>query len=173
MCKVFIPYAVAENIYEIDLAFFLKHNVKTLLIDLDNTLDSFRLYKPLDHAVKFKETLEKNHIQMIIISNNKGKRVSSYANALGVPYLNSAHKPFSRRLKNLIKERNLNLEETMFVGDQMMTDVVAANHAGLRIVLCNKLVKEDQWTTHINRIFGRRIRKYLAKHNKLVSWKER
>lgn len=173
MFKKYIPFAVAENIYEIDVSFFIKHNVKTLLCDLDNTLDSFRLLKPLGHAFELKERLQKHGINMVVISNNRGPRVSSYANALEVPYINSARKPFAGKILKFIKDNNLNKDEVMFIGDQMITDVKAAYRAGIKVVLCNKLVKEDQWTTHINRIFGRFIRRYHEKHHNLINWRDK
>lgn len=173
MFSKFIPFAVCNNIYEIDVSFFKKHGVKDLLVDLDNTLDSYKLFEPLEHAYELKKKLNDNGIALYVISNNKGNRVKSYATKLGVPFLASTHKPFSKRLKNFLKEHNISLDSAMFVGDQMMTDVLAAKGAGLRMVLCSKLVKEDQWTTHINRIFGKRIRKYLSKRGKLIDWRNK
>ena len=171
MFKNFIPFATAKNIYEIPMDFYKKLGIKTLLMDLDNTLDSYKLFLPTERAINFFKELASNKIRPIIISNNRGKRVSSYANALGVEYLSSASKPLPFKLKKLVKEKGLDLNETLFVGDQMMTDVLATHYAGIRMILTEKIVKEDQWTTHINRIFGKRIRKYLKKRNKLIDWR--
>ena len=54
-----------------------------------------------------------------------------------------------------------------------MTDVIAARGAKIRVVLTEKVVKEDQWTTHINRIFDRPIRRHLRKKGKLVDWRNK
>ena len=59
----------------------------------------------------------------------------------------------------------------MFVGDQLVTDVLAAKGAGLRIILTEKIVKEDQFTTHFNRLIDRPIRSYLRKKGKLPDWR--
>jgi len=170
MCRRFVPFAHATNIYEIDIDFYKKLGIKTLLIDLDNTLDSYKLYYPTERSKELIARINASGIQTIIVSNNRGKRVSSYAKALNVPYLANTRKPFSGKIKELLEARVLNRNEVLFIGDQMMTDVLAANGAGLRIVLCEKLVKEDQFTTHINRLFDRPIRKYLKKKGKLIDW---
>ena len=115
--------------------------------------------------------LKKTGVVPVVVSNNRGKRVGTYAKALGVEYIYSAHKPFSRRIKNFLKEKNVSVDSSMLVGDQMMTDVLAAKGAHLRIVLTEKIVKEDQWTTHINRLFDRPIRKHLNKKGKLPDWR--
>lgn len=173
MFKHFIPFAHAKSIYEIDIQFFKSNNVKTLLVDLDNTLDSYKLYHPKEEAKELISNLLNSGIRVVIISNNKGKRVGSYANDLHLQFINSAMKPFPKKINKFIKEENLNRDEVMFVGDQMMTDVIAANKAKIRIVLTDKIVKEDQWTTHINRIFGRPIRRYHQRKGNLVDWRNK
>ena len=150
---------------------YSKNNVQLLLIDLDNTLDSYRLYEPTDRAVQLIESIKKTGVVPVVVSNNRGKRVGTYADALGVEYIYSAHKPFSRRIKKFLREKGVPVENSMLVGDQMMTDVLAAKGAHLRIVLTEKIVKEDQWTTHINRLFDRPIRKHLNKKGKLPDWR--
>ena len=59
----------------------------------------------------------------------------------------------------------------MLVGDQLMTDTLAAKGAHIRIVLTEKIVKEDQFTTHFNRLLDRPIRKHLKKKGKLLDWR--
>jgi len=172
MKNKYIPYAVAKSIYEIDVNFYKEKNVKILLMDLDNTLDSYKLYHPTERAVELIKKIQDAGILPVIVSNNKGKRVRTYANDLHLEYINSAAKPFGFKIKNFIKAKGWNTDEMMFVGDQMITDVAAAKRAGLRVILTDKIVKEDQWTTHINRIFGRRIRKYHAKRGNLIDWRK-
>ena len=51
-------------------------------MDLDNTLDSYLAKEPTKRAVEFITKLKNNQIQPIIISNNRGPRVSKYSNIL-------------------------------------------------------------------------------------------
>ena len=171
MCKRFIPFAHAQSIYEISTDFFVNNGVKVLLIDLDNTLDSYRLYEPTEKAIDLIKRIKDAGITPYIVSNNRGKRVNTYARGVGVECISSAHKPFSRRLRNFLKEKNAILEETMLVGDQLITDVLAAKGAHIRVVLTEKIVKEDQFTTHFNRLLDRPIRRHLRKKGKLPDWR--
>ena len=155
MFKRFIPFAHAQSIYEIPADFYLNNGVNLLLIDLDNTLDSYRLFEPTERAVKLIESIKKTGILPVIVSNNKEKRVKKYADMAGVECIYSAHKPFSRRLRKFLKEKGVQETEVMLVGDQLMTDVLAARGAHIRVLLTEKIVKEDQWTTRFNSIFGR------------------
>lgn len=172
MCLRRKVFAHAKSIFEVDIEFFKKHNVKTLLMDLDNTLDSYRLYTPTDRSKEFIQKLIDNNITPYIISNNRGKRVSSYANALGIEYMHSSAKPFGFKMKRLIKEKGWNVDELMMVGDQMLTDAGMANSANIRFILTDKIVKEDQWTTHFNRLFDRPMRKHYTKKGEIIDWRE-
>ena len=171
MFKRFIPFAHAQSIYEIPANFYLNNGVKLLLIDLDNTLDSYRLYKPTERAANIIKAIKETGVQTVIVSNNREKRVKGYADEAGVECIFSAHKPFSRRIRNFLKEKGVSSDEVMLVGDQLMTDVLAAKGAHIRVLLTEKIVKEDQWTTHINRLFDRPIRKHLNKKGKLPDWR--
>ena len=171
MCKRFIPFAHAQSIYEVPSDFFVKNGVSLLLIDLDNTLDSYRLRQPTERAVNVIKAIKETGVTPVIVSNNREKRVKGYANEAGVECIFSAHKPFSRRIRNFLKEKGVSNDEVMLVGDQLMTDVLAAKGAHIRVLLTEKVVKEDQWTTHINRLFDRPIRKHLKKKGKLPDWR--
>lgn len=173
MFKRFIPFAHAQSIYEIDPEFFVRHGVKILFIDLDNTLDSYKAKAPSERTFEYIAKLRKAGINPVMISNNKAKRVGPYADALGIEYLASAMKPFAKNILKEIERREVKKEEVMLVGDQMMTDVLAAYGAKIRVVLTEKIVKEDQWTTHINRLFDRPIRRYHRKKGNLIDWKEK
>ena len=173
MFEFFVPFAHAKNIYEINADFYKKHGVKVLFIDLDNTLDSYRLYIPSKRAVDYIKYLTNKGIKPVIISNNRGERVSTYANHLKVEYLSMAGKPFPKKILQQIESRGLQKDEVMLVGDQLITDVTVAKKAGIRVVLTEKLVKEDQPTTRINRLFDRPIRKYLKKHDMLINWRDK
>ena len=69
MFKKFIPFAHAENIYDIDVNFFKKLGLKYLLIDLDNTLDSYKASTPKQNVL-----LEKN----LIVSLSKTEEEMSF-----------------------------------------------------------------------------------------------
>lgn len=171
MCRKRIAYAHAKSVYEIDIEFYKKNNVKFLFLDLDNTLDSYKLYHPTEKAFELKKKLLDAGITPYIISNNKGKRVSSYANDLGVEYLNSAFKPFAKRINKFLEEKHIDKNEVMMVGDQMFTDVGAGNRAKIKVILTDKIVKEDQWTTKFNRIFDHFARKHALKKGELKDWR--
>lgn len=167
MCKRYIPTYHTKSIYDISPSFLKKINVTTVLVDLDNTLDSFKALAPRKEAYKLKESFEREGIKLIIVSNNKKKRVEPYASRLGVNYISSIRKPFSKRIKKVLSDLSLSKDNVIMIGDQTVTDICAANNSGLRSILTDKIVKEDQITTYFNRLFDCPIRMLLKRKNLL------
>ena len=172
MLKRFIPFAHAKSIFEIDFSFYQKIGIKYVFADLDNTLDSYKQATPLDRAKALKEGLTKLGIELIIVSNNTGARVQKYSKELGVRHFSSLAKPFSFKLKKIMKTANIKPEEVVMVGDQTVTDISCANGAKIKSILTDKLVPEDQPTTQFNRLFDKPLRKKLAKKNLLKDWRQ-
>lgn len=171
MFNCFRPTYHAKSIYEVPRDFYQKLGIKNLLIDLDNTLGSYRDVHPSRQASELVATLIDAGYQVLIISNNKGPRVARYADELGVQHLSSAHKPLKRRFISFLKEQRCNIQETLLIGDQLLTDSLVAHRLGIKVLLTEKLVKEDQWTTRFNRLFDRPLRAYFKRKQLLTSWR--
>lgn len=172
MWKRFVPFAHAQSIFEIDVSFYKNLGVKFLLLDLDNTLDSYKTELPSKRVVDLKEDLLMEGIEIIITSNNTGKRVTKYAKALGVRFMSKLCKPFSKRLLKKLKVLKIDRNEVILIGDQIVTDISCANGAKIKSVLTEKLVPEDQPTTRFNRLFDNPLRKKLNKKHLLKDWRE-
>ncbi|MFA5236204.1 MAG: YqeG family HAD IIIA-type phosphatase [Bacilli bacterium] len=172
MIKAFVPTYHSQSIYEVPIDFFARQGVKNLLIDLDNTLGSYRDRHPSREAAALVESFRCFGYNMVIISNNKGRRVRTYAEELDVLYLNSAHKPLKKRLLDFIKRQGFRLNETALIGDQLLTDCLVAHRLGIKVMLTEKLVAEDQWTTRINRMIDRPLRRRYKRKGLLKNWRE-
>ncbi len=172
MMKLFVPFALAKNIYEIDSSFFKKSDVDTIICDLDNTLDAYYQKEPSDKAIELINRLRSDGFRVIIISNNTKDRVSKYANKIGCDYIHSARKPLKYRSKNYFKKHNIDLTKTICIGDQVFTDVAYANRMGMRCILCDNLVEKDQFFTKFNKSLDKHFRKRIVRDNLSRNWRE-
>lgn len=171
MCKLDSIRCVAKSIYEIDLDFYKKEGIKIILIDLDNTLDSYKTLTPNEKAIDLIERFKRNDLLPIIVSNNRSKRVKQYCKALNVTSLNGCYKPLPFKINKFIKINHYNKKEIILIGDQIMTDAYCAQNLKIKMILTEPLYKEDQWTTRINRQFEKNVKKKLIKRNKLINWR--
>lgn len=141
----------AKSIYSIDLAFYIKERVKYVIIDIDNTLDPYSSISPSLKAHKLINKLMKIGLKVILISNNRLKKVSSYAKDLNVPYLASSHKRAGNKIKNYLEQNGIKVSDCLFIGDQIFTDLAYINRLGGKGVLVDPLSNEDHIVTKIFR----------------------
>ena len=172
MRKKNIPYAHAKSVYDIPADFYLSHGVKTLLLDLDNTLDPYTVSEPSALALSWARSMRAAGLDIFILSNNSGKRVGKYASLLEVKSRFFMRKPFSGPLKRFLKKEGLDKDEVMLIGDQIQTDVKAGNGAGIRVILTEPLYKVEPPWTKINRIFDRPKRKKILSKHLCPEWEE-
>jgi len=172
MNKRLVPFARAKSIYDIPLTFYKENGIKIILADLDNTLDSAKTLLPSKRACTLKENLEKEGIRIAIASNNTSKRVYCYAKELGVKAYCGLCKPFSWKLKKLTKKEKFNLNEVVFIGDQLMTDAKASSGAKIRFILVEPLTKEEPLRTKFNRLFEKRPRRKLDQVPYVTMWRK-
>lgn len=172
MLSVYKPTMHAKSIFEIDVEFYVKTGIRYLFVDLDNTLDSYKCEYPSERTINYIEKLKIHGIKIFIISNNNKNRVGKYADGLGVKFLHHSGKPFGFKIKKFIKMNEFDANEILMVGDQTTTDVASGNNSGIKTLLTDPIVKEDQLRTRFNRIFDRYYRKTLLKNNELKDWRE-
>ncbi len=171
MNKKAIPFAIAKNAYSIPVSFYKENNIKNVLFDLDNTLACYKDKEPSKETFALIESLKKEGIFVAIASNNTNKRVLDFSKELNIPAYCALKKPFSGPLKKLLEKESLKIEETVLVGDQILTDVYAANGAGIRAILCYPLTKLDPIWTRINRILSKGKMKKLYKEPYKNMWR--
>jgi HAD superfamily phosphatase (TIGR01668 family) len=169
----YLPTFLADSFYDIPASFYRKQGYRNLLLDLDNTLAPYKEKEPSAKTMAWVADLQKEGLHLYIASNNTSKRVTHYAECLGVKALSGLLKPFSFRLKRILKEQGFVKKETVLIGDQIMTDVVSANRSGIASILTEPLSKEEPWVTQWNRIFDRPKRKAIMKGHLVASWKEK
>jgi HAD superfamily phosphatase (TIGR01668 family) len=79
--------------------------------------------------------MRKAGLELFILSNNRGRRPALFAEQLGIGYAGSARKPFTRKLRAVLAERETLPAEAAMIGDQIFTDVLCARRTGALAVL--------------------------------------
>lgn len=172
MLKFLVPTYRASSLFSIDPAFFLLKGVKIILSDLDNTLDGAKTPRPSQRAIDYVKNLSEKGITLVIVSNNTSKRVQDYSAALGVRHFSGLMKPLPFKLKKLKKTLNCQDSELMVVGDQILTDVIAASLSHLQSILLDPLITYDPPWTKFNRFFERPLRAKIKRANLAPDWRE-
>lgn len=140
--KALCPDVCKDSVTEIDKFLLDSFGVKGMLIDLDNTLGGYDDKLPSQSVSNWMKTLLNSGVSVCIISNNSHKeRVAAYAEVLGVNWKNLSLKPLPFRIKKARKEMGLKRDEVIVVGDQVLTDILAAKLGRMKSILVTSVAK--------------------------------
>ena len=127
----FYPDVYLESAYEIDFEQLYREGYRGVIFDIDNTLVPHGA--PADRrSIELFRRLEKIGYESILLSNNKEPRVKLFNDAVHSRYIYKAGKPSPRNYRKAMELMHTKPETTMFVGDQLFTDVWGAKKAGIR-----------------------------------------
>lgn len=129
---LFKPTYVFNNVTEITADFLNKHNIKGLILDLDNTLTTHNNPNPPQSSLDWLDKIKKSGIKMMIVSNNSAERVTPFAKALGLHFVPNGKKPLTFGYTQAIKEMGIHKKSIAAVGDQIFTDILGSNLKGIR-----------------------------------------
>lgn len=158
----FKPNRYYKDIFNINYDKLKEEGIKTLIFDLDNTLDYVSKEGCNKKTKKLVRELKKDFL-VLICSNNYKKRISLYLDEFGIDGVSFSMKPLPVGLNKLFNKYNLNKDETAIIGDQMVTDVLAGNLYNINTILVDPLGKKDLKITHFNRVLEKLIRKRYLK----------
>jgi len=121
---IFYPDLYLNNVKEISIEILRKHNIKGLILDVDNTLIDYR-QNILAGAAEWCQGLRNSGIKICILSNsNKIEKIKKVAEALDAPFISFAKKPLKYGFKKAQKLLGLEAKEIAAAGDQILTDVL-------------------------------------------------
>ena len=171
MFEKFKPTWMLEAIYQLTPAELAKHNIKAVLTDLDNTLIAWNNPDGTPELLAWIELMETAGIPVIVVSNNNEERVARALQHLELAFVARALKPLSKGMNEALQRLNLPAEQVVMVGDQVMTDIRAANGAGIHSILVKPLVNSDAWNTKPNRAMEKIVLGHLRKKHTSLEWR--
>lgn len=148
-----------KNAYLVSPEFLNKHNIKAIFLDLDDTIVASKSnYIADDYRVWIKQ-LKETGIPLLILSNGSPKRVKYWSQELDLEAFYLVGKPFAFAFKRALKRLNVRANETAMIGDQVFTDILGANLAGLKTILVKPLSPGGLWHTRAIRNLEKMILK--------------
>ena len=168
----FKPKDLINSVFEITPVFLEQRGLKALLLDIDNTivphgkLESSSL--DLERVRVWLAPLIQAQIHLRFVSNALPARIAFHSNALGIKAVGSggtAGKPFAPVFQTAIAELGLPPAQIAMLGDQVFTDVLGANNAGMHSILVHPMSDNARLHTHMARMLERMVLKHFG-----LSW---
>ena len=143
MFRSFFPDEYLDSAYVIDYEKLYEEGYRGLLFDIDNTIVPHGA--PADErAKKLFERLRKIGFHYCFVSNNQKPRVESFARAVEGDFIENAHKPAVKNYRKACQVIGTDLDRTIFVGDQLFTDIYGAKRAGIRTILVKPIHPKEE-----------------------------
>jgi len=161
----FMPDYYFETFDKATVDFLLSIGIKGVLLDVDNTLEPYENPKPSAKVVEWISSLNEKGISCAIVSNNNGERIELFNSELGLPVYYKAKKPFKKNLLLAMERLGTGKNDTIFMGDQIFTDVWAAHNAGIKAILVPPIKDKRDILTKFKRLLEKPImKKYRRIH---------
>lgn len=164
MFETFFPDEYVASTYVIPFEKLYEEGYRGIIFDIDNTLVMHGA--PADErAKKLFARLKELGFACCLLSNNQEPRVKMFNQDVQVNYIFNAHKPSTVNYEKAMELMGTDKSNTIFIGDQLFTDVWGAKRTGIR----NILVKPIHPKEEIQIVFKRRLEKivlYFYKRSK-------
>ncbi len=159
MFKKFYPDFRFNSIADINADFFRENKINFAVLDIDNTLVSYKTERADALAREFLDMLSENGIKYAFASNNHKKRVELFAKDFDAHFVSRALKPFAVGVKQAMQRMGAKKEETVLIGDQVFTDIYAGKRAGIKTIMVNPIDAKETPFFRVKRYFERIVLK--------------
>lgn len=154
--------------YVISFEKLFEEGYRGVIFDIDNTLVPHGA--PADErAKKLFARLEKIGFQSCLLSNNQEPRVKMFNQDIQTNYIYNAHKPSTKNYVKAMEKMGTDKENTLFVGDQLFTDVWGAKRAGIRNILVKPIHPKEEIQIVLKRYLERIVLFFYKKEQKKSS----
>ncbi len=161
----FVPDYRFEKFYMADADFLSEIGIKGIVLDIDNTLEPYENPVPGAKVVEWLNSLANRGIKAAIVSNNDKERVELFNQNINLPIFYKAKKPFKKNILAAMKALGTTKENTIFMGDQVFTDVWGAHNANIPAILVPPIKDKTDVFTRFKRWLEKPILKKYEERN--------
>ncbi len=167
MLKTFYPDQYVASTYVIDFDKLYEEGIRGLIFDIDNTLVPHGAPAD-DRAIKLFQKLKEIGFRCCLISNNKEPRVAKFNEPIQVDYVYDAHKPSTKNYRKAMKIMGTDTSNTVFIGDQLFTDVWGAKRTGIKSILVKPIHPKEEIQIVLKRFLEKIVLYFYLKNKKKV-----
>lgn len=141
----FLPKFRAEKLTDITPQFLYAQDIRLLMLDFDNTVVPYTTDLPTEEMKNWLTGMAATNIQICVVSNSKNDRVKRFCQKYDIPCITHAKKPFSKGIVQCLARFDVWEKHAALVGDQIFTDTLGGNAAGVTTILVNAIDNHNFW----------------------------
>lgn len=140
-----LPDVIVPSLTGVTAGLLAKRGVTCLLLDFDNTIVPYTTDIPTPAMEQWLREMQNSGIRLCVVSNSHKPRVRQFCARYGLDCITHAKKPFQRGLNEAVRRFSLLPAHTALAGDQIFTDVLGANCAGMQSILVSAINNHTIW----------------------------
>ncbi len=161
----FYPDEWLDSAYVIPYENFYKKGIRGIIFDIDNTLVPHG--KPADErAIELFFKLRQMGFHTCLLSNNKEARVAPFADQVASDYIYKGGKPKKVGYRKAMQKMGTKTSSTIFVGDQLFTDVYGARRTGIYSILVKPINPKEEIQIVLKRYLERIVLWFYSRKQK-------
>ena len=163
--ETFYPDTWVDSTYQIDFDELYKKGYRGLIFDIDNTLVPHG--EPADERAKaLFAHLKELGFSCCLLSNNQLERVQMFNRDVQVHYIEDAHKPSRKNYLKAMELMSTDLSDTVFIGDQLFTDVYGAKRTGRANIFVKPIHPKEEIQIILKRYLEKIVLHFYQKNRK-------
>ena len=140
-----LPDILTDRLTDLTEELLLKRNIRLLMLDFDNTIVPYTTDVPTAEMAAWLRRMNESEITLCVVSNSHKDRVPRFCREYGLGCITHAKKPFSRGIKACLAKYGISASQAALVGDQIYTDTLGANCAGVTSILVKAIHNHTFW----------------------------
>lgn len=140
-----LPTMMTDAVTDISPEFLQKTGIRLLMLDFDNTIVPYTTNVPTEKMKAWLFMMRESDVQICVVSNSRRDRVKEFCSGYGIPCITHAKKPFSKGIRECLNKFGAVPSECALAGDQIYTDTLGANCAGVRSILVRAIDNHTVW----------------------------
>ena len=161
----FFPDDYKMSTYVIPFEKLYEEGFRGVIFDIYNTLVPHGAPAD-DRAKKLFARLKEIGFSSCLISNNQEARVKMFNEEIQTNYIYNAHKPSTKNYKKAMEIMGTDDSNTLFVGDQLFTDVWGAKRSGIRNILVKPIHPKEEIQIVLKRYLEKIVLHFYKKKQK-------
>ena len=141
----FLPTIMVDAITQLTPEYLTNQGIRLLMLDFDNTIVPYTTNIPTEAMAKWLERMLQSDIKLCVVSNSRNDRVKIFCNTYGLDCITHAAKPSTRGIKQCMARYGMEPGQCALAGDQIYTDTLGANRAGVRAILVKAIHNHTIW----------------------------
>ena len=141
----FLPTYRTKAITDLTPEILAEKDIRLLMLDFDNTIVPYTTNVPTPEMESWLKRMVQSSVQICVVSNSRNDRVKIFCGQYGIDCITHAKKPGTKGIRECLEKYGIPRENSALAGDQIYTDTLGGNRAGVRSILVQAIDNHNFW----------------------------